>query len=67
MIFPLVRKTINELNLSTSLQIGYQSTQPNPGGELVDIYDGGDHIHIWGLKFRKEEYIWGRQVNIFGV
>ena len=29
-----------------------------PGGELVDFYDGGDHVHIWGLKFRKDEHIW---------
>ena len=29
------------------------------GRELVDFYDGGDHVHIWGLKFRKEEHIWG--------
>ena len=21
------------------------------GGELVDFYDGGDHVHIWGLRF----------------
>ena len=25
-----------------------------PRGELVDFYDGGDHVHIWGLKFRKD-------------
>ena len=29
------------------------------GGKLVDFYDGGDHVHIWGLKFRKDEHIWG--------
>ena len=29
------------------------------GGQLVDFYDGGDHVHIWGLKFRKDEHIWG--------
>ena len=29
------------------------------GGELIDFYDGGDHIHIWGLKFRTEKHIWG--------
>ena len=28
-----------------------------PGGKLVDFYDGGDHVHIWGLKFRKDEYL----------
>ena len=25
---------------------------------LVDFYDGGDHVHMWGLKFRKDEHIW---------
>ena len=30
-----------------------------PGGKLVDFHDGGDHVHIWGLKFRKDEHIWG--------
>ena len=29
------------------------------GRELVDFYDGGDHVHIWGPKFRKDEHIWG--------
>ena len=29
------------------------------GGELVDFYDGGDHVHIWGLNLGK--------INIFGV
>ena len=28
-------------------------------GKLVDFYDRGDHVHIWGLKFRKDEHIWG--------
>ena len=28
-----------------------------PGGKLVDFYDGGDHVRIWGLKFRKDEYL----------
>ena len=28
----------------------------SPGGQLVDFYDGGDHVHIWGLKFRKDEH-----------
>ena len=28
-------------------------------GGLVDFYDGGDHVHIWGLKFRKDEHVWG--------
>ena len=31
------------------------------GGELVDFYDGGDHVHIWGLRF------WGLKKNIWGV
>ena len=30
--------------------------QKTPG---IDVYDGGDHVHIWGLKFRKDEHIWG--------
>ena len=30
-----------------------------PGGQLVDFYDGGDRVHIWGLKFRKDQHIWG--------
>ena len=29
------------------------------GGQLVDFYDGGDHLHVWGLRFRKDEHIWG--------
>ena len=29
------------------------------GGQLIDFYDEGDHVHIWGLKFRKDEHIWG--------
>ena len=33
-------------------------TDSRGGGELVDFYDGGDHVHIWGLKFRKDEHIW---------
>ena len=28
-------------------------------GELIHFYDGGGHVHIWGLKFRKDEHIWG--------
>ena len=34
---------------------------PEGGGgcELLDFYDGGDHVHIWGLKFRKDEHISG--------
>ena len=26
-------------------------------GKLVDFYDGADHVHIWGLKFTKDEYL----------
>ena len=28
-------------------------------GGLVDFYDGGDYVHIWGLRFRKDKHIWG--------
>ena len=31
------------------------------GGELVDFYDEGDRVHIWGLKFRKNKHIWGQR------
>ena len=42
------------------------------GGGLVDFCDGGDHVHIWGLKFRKGEHIWGSEIlrtekNIWGL
>ena len=30
-----------------------------PRGGLVDFNDGGDYVHIWGLKFGKDEQIWG--------
>ena len=30
-----------------------------PGGKLVAFYDGGDNVHIWGLKLRKDEHSWG--------
>ena len=29
----------------------------SPGGKLVDFYYGRDHVHIWGLKCRKDEHI----------
>ena len=37
-------------------------TLDTPGGEIVDFYDGGDHVHIWGLKFKKDEHIWGSEI-----
>ena len=35
------------------------SAVASPPGGLVDFYDGGDHVHIWDLKFKKDEHIWG--------
>ena len=38
----------------------YQYPRPrqvDPQGELVYFYDGCDPVHIWGLKFRKDEHI----------
>ena len=26
---------------------------------LIDFHNGGDHVHIWDLKFEKDEHIWG--------
>ena len=44
---------------------------PGGRGELVGFYDGGDNVHIWGLKFWGLKKIFGVwdwwQVNIFGV
>ena len=34
-----------------------------PRKELVDFYDGGDHVHIWDLKLRKDEHIWGLRLK----
>ena len=42
-----------------SLSIFPQGGGGGGRGQLVDFYDGGDHVHIWGLKFRKDEHIWG--------
>ena len=35
------------------------NSDAGPREKLVDFYDGGDHVHVWGLKFRKDEHIWG--------
>ena len=29
------------------------------GRGLVDFYDWGGHVHIWGLKFWKDKHVWG--------
>ena len=39
--------------------IKHCDTRGGGGGQLVDFYDGCDHVPIWGLKFRKDEHIWG--------
>ena len=42
-----------------------------PRGQLVDCYDGGDHVHIWSLKFKERRTYLGsailRTEKIFGV
>ena len=41
--------------------IEIQQSQDDAQGEeeLIDFYDRGDHVHIWGVKFWKDEHIWG--------
>ena len=47
--------TISNISLEFDTIINASLAQ----GELVDFFDGGDHVHIWGLKFRKDKHIWG--------